>query len=86
LLGAYLVGADRNTLSVPAYARLDARANRTFAWSDKRLTLFLEAINVLGRRNVRYALPSINRRTFEATGLYERMVPRIPSVGVLLEF
>ena len=84
--GAYLLGADRNTLSVPAYARLDARANRTFAWSDKRLTLFLEAINVLGRRNVRYALPSINRRTFEATGLYERMVPRIPSVGVLLEF
>jgi hypothetical protein len=41
---------------------------------------------VLGRRNVRYALPSINRRTFEATGLYERMVPRIPSVGVLIEF
>jgi hypothetical protein len=84
--GAYLVGEDRNTLGVPAYARLDVRANRTFAWDQKRLTLFLEAINVLGRRNVRYALPTINRRTFEATGLYERMVPRIPSVGLLLEF
>ena len=80
------LSAGRNTLRVAPYSRLDARANRTFTWDRKRLTLFLEAINVLGRRNVRYALPSINRRTFEATGLYERMVPRIPSVGVLLEF
>ena len=84
--GAYFVGTERNTVSVPAYSRLDVRANRTFTWDRKRLTLFLEAINVLGRENVRYALPSINRRTFEATGLYDPMVPRIPSIGVLLEF
>ena len=43
-------------------------------------------INVANRDNVRFALPSINRRTFEATGLYERMIPLIPSVGILLEF
>src|SRR5262249_22480144 len=84
--GAYFVGAVRNTLRVPAYERLDVRANRTFTWSHTRLTLFMEGINVLGQQNVRFALPSINRRTFEATNLYEGMVPRIPSVGVLLEF
>ena len=84
--GTYFAGTERNVVTVPAYSRLDIRANRTFTWDRKRLTLFLEAINVLGRENVRFALPSINRRTFEATGLYEPMVPRIPSVGVLLEF
>ena len=64
------------------YSRLDARANRTFTWDRKRLTLFLEAINVYNRTNVRAALPSVNRRTFEATGLFEPMVPLIPSVGI----
>ena len=84
--GAYFVGTARNTVDVPAYARLDVRANRTFTWDRTRLTLFLEAINVTSRRNVRFALPSINRRTFEATDLYEPMLPRIPSMGVLIEF
>ena len=51
-----------------------------------RLTLFLEAINVANRTNTPAALPSINRRTFEATGLFEQMVPLVPSVGILLEF
>jgi len=80
------LSAGRNTLRVAPYSRLDARANRTFTWDRKRLTLFLEAINVYNRTNVRAALPSVNRRTFEATGLFEPMVPLIPSVGILLEF
>jgi len=80
------LSAGRNTLRVAPYSRLDARANRTFTWDRKRLTLFLEAINVYNRTNVRAALPSVNRRTFEATGLFEPMVPLIPSVGLLLEF
>src|SRR2546428_50586 len=84
--GAYFVGTDRNTLRVPTYARLDVRANRTFTWERKRLTLFAEGINLLNRPNVRFSLPAVNRRTFEATGLLDTMVPLIPSVGILLEF
>jgi hypothetical protein len=83
---AYFVGTDRNALRVPMYARLDVRANRTFTWDRKRLTLFVEGINVLNRPNVRFALPSVNRRTFEASELLDTMVPLIPSVGILLEF
>ena len=60
--------------------------NRTFTWNQRRLTLFLEGINVLNQTNVRVQSPAINRRTFEATGLFESMVPIIPSVGILLEF
>jgi hypothetical protein len=84
--GEYFVGTERNTVRVPLYSRLDVRANRTFTWERRRLTLFLEAINVLNRSNVRFALPAIDRRTFQTTGLLETMAPLIPSAGILLEF
>ena len=51
---AFFVGSVRNALRVPAYSRLDLRANRTFNWQTKRLTLFVEVMNVLGRENVRF--------------------------------
>ena len=65
--GRYFLGDlrdSRNELRLPSYARLDLRANRTFTWSSRRLTLFAEVVNVLNRANVRYNPPSINGRTF----------------------
>ena len=50
------------------------------------MTLFVEGINVLNQTNKRFQLPSVNRRTFEATGLFESIVPIIPSIGVLVDF
>jgi hypothetical protein len=85
----YFVGAledGRNTLRVPTYARLDLRANRTFNWERKRLTLFVEVMNVLGRDNVRYEQPGINVRTRQAFGIFSSMIPLVPSAGVLIEF
>ena len=82
----YFVSDQRNTARMPAYARLDLRANRTFDWSRKRLTLFAEVINVLNRDNVRFNPPSISRTTLEARNIFEQMVPVLPSVGVLFEF
>jgi len=84
--GVYYQYSERNTLRIPAYSRLDIRMNRTFTWERRRLTLFVEGINVLNQSNVRYQQPSVNRRTFETTGLYESMVPIIPTVGVLVDF
>lgn len=84
--GAYYQSSERNTLRIPAYSRLDVRVNRTFTWDRRRLTLFVEGINVLNQSNKRYQLPSVNRRTFEATGLFASMVPILPSVGVLVDF
>jgi carboxypeptidase family protein len=83
---AYFVGTERNTVRVPYYSRLDVRMNRTFTWSQKRLTLYLEGINVYNRSNVRFGTPIVDRQTFLATRMFETMVPLIPSVGVLLEF
>jgi hypothetical protein len=84
--GDYFVGSTRNALRVPGYARLDLRANRTFNWQTKRLTLFVEVMNVLGRENVRYEQPGINSRTGQAFGIFSSMIPRVPSAGILLEF
>jgi hypothetical protein len=84
--GSYFVGDERNTLRVPVYSRLDVRMNRTFTWQQIRLTLFLEALNVYDRANVRYAVPNVDNQTFRAMNLFEKMLPIVPSVGILLEF
>ena len=84
--GDYFVIDRRNESRLPVYARLDIRANRTFKWSRKRLTLFAEVINLLNRDNLRFDPPSINPVTRRATGLFETMLPILPSAGVLIEF
>jgi hypothetical protein len=80
------VSASRNELRVPVYARLDVRANRTFNYRSTRLTLFAEVLNTLARDNVRMTSPSVNARTRQVFGLFETMIPLMPSAGILLEF
>jgi hypothetical protein len=82
----YFVTDQRNTARLPAYARLDLRANRTFDWTPRRLTLFVEVLNVLNRENVRFNPPRISTVTREVTRLYDSLVPVVPSAGVLFEF
>jgi len=82
----YFLDDLRNEVRLPSFARLDLRANRTFNWSNRRLTLFVEVINVLDRENVRYHPPSIDGRTFEARRLFESLLPVVPSAGILIEF
>ena len=52
--GQYFVADARNRVRLPTYSRVDLRANRTFNWSRKRLTLFAEVMNVFNRNNVRF--------------------------------
>jgi hypothetical protein len=84
--GSYFVGPERNALRLPAYGRLDLRANRTFTWSRRRLTLFAEVINVLNQDNVRFSPPRVNNTTRQVTRLFDSLVPVIPSAGILFEF
>lgn len=76
---------DRNTLRLPAYARLDVRADRAFNWSGRRLVAFVEVANVLNRTNLRNASYSVDRagRVFETT---ESLMPIVPSGGFVFEF
>jgi hypothetical protein len=82
----YFVGFDRNRSRLAFYSRLDVRVNRTFHLQGKRLTLFAEVLNLLGRENVRFSSPGVNPFTFEAFGLFQTMIPCVPSAGILIEF
>ncbi|HEX7778261.1 MAG TPA: TonB-dependent receptor [Vicinamibacterales bacterium] len=82
----YFLSTERNQLRLPVYSRLDVRANRTFDIGSRRLTLFVEVLNVLAHDNVRASGPGINLRTREVFGLFESMIPFVPSAGVLIEF
>jgi outer membrane receptor protein involved in Fe transport len=84
--GEYFVAAERNDVRLPVYSRVDLRANRTFNWSRKRMTLFAEVMNVFNRDNVRFTPPGVNTRTGRVTNLFESMIPIVPSAGILIEF
>ena len=84
--GQNFIVDERNTLRIPQYSRFDIRANRVFPRRHGRLTLHVELLNALARDNLRVLPPSINRRTFEATGLFESVLPFVPSAGLLIEF
>ena len=82
----FAVSSLRNTLRLPTYSRVDLRANRTFNWSRKRLTLFAEVINLFNRDNVRFNPPSVNSATGRVSNLFESLIPIVPSAGMLIEF
>jgi hypothetical protein len=75
----------RNQVRLPVYARLDVRANRTFTFQRSRLTLFVEVMNLLNRDNLRQVDGSI-RSNLDAVGFVDRLLPRVPSAGLLFEF
>ena len=83
---SYFLSEHRNESRLPAYGRLDLRANRTFSWGRRRLTLFAEVINVLNQDNVRFNPPGINSSTRQVTRLFDSLVPIVPSAGLLIEF
>ena len=83
--GAEYVSSVRNELRLPVYSRLDLRANRAFNWERKRLTLFVEVLNVLGRENMRYEQPGVNVVTLQAFGIFNSMIPEFPPRD-LIEF
>ena len=54
--------AARNVGRLPAYSRLDVRADRTFTYRRSRLTVFAEVVNALNRSNYRAQGASLNRQ------------------------
>lgn len=75
-LPVFVAGPQRNAARLPEYARLDLRVNHAFTFSTRRLTLFVELINVLGRTNV----GSTGGRGVE------KLLPFVPAAGLLIEF
>jgi hypothetical protein len=82
----YFVGDARNQLRLPAYSRLDLRADRTATLGRARLTVFAEVSNVLNRANYRAGEFDVNAVTGRVTDLTEDMLPIVPSLGLRVEF
>ncbi len=82
----YTLSAQRNGLRLPAYSRLDLRADRTFTYRKSRLTLFMEVVNATGHDNYRANSPGINFGTRRVFGPMESLFPLLPVAGVLVEF
>jgi hypothetical protein len=80
------LGSERNQVRLPFYSRLDLRVDRAFTFNRSRLTLFVEVMNLLDHQNGRQSEGSINPVTLRATGFLERLLPRVPSAGLLFEF
>lgn len=72
----YTLGAYRNVARYPGYSRIDARVQRSFIRGQRRLTLFVEALNVFNRDNFGPAGP----------GNAESLFPILPSAGLSVEF
>ena len=80
------LGPDRNLVRLPAYVRLDMRANRTFTLERRRVTLFIELVNVTHRRNLGQRPGHVSGQGFQALNYTEKLLPFLPSAGVLVEF
>jgi len=80
------LGESRNQVRLPWYVRLDLRASRVVSIKGRRLTLFAELVNALGRRNRGLSDGFIRLPGFEAEFYTEKLIPRIPSVGFQISF
>ena len=84
--GRLLVGNERNQVRLPAYSRLDLRADRQLRYVGRPFTVFVEALNVLNRANVGLAEGSVDPVTGEAIGFTDTLLRRRISVGIVFEF
>lgn len=82
----YFLSNQRNTTRLPYYNRIDVRVSKAFLFKKAKLTLTGEVLNLLNRSNVRYAGfdgYGANGRVF---GQLDRVLPILPSAGVVIEF
>jgi hypothetical protein len=84
--GGVFVGTARNEVRMPAYARLDLRADRQLTYFGRRLTVFAELLNALNRANVSLAAGTVDPSTGQAIGFTDALFRRRVSAGVMVEF
>jgi hypothetical protein len=83
--GVLALAATRNEERLPVYSRLDFRINHSFTYTRRRLTLFFEALNVLGRTNLG-PTDGFVRTNGTVSGVTEKLLPFLPSAGFVLDF
>jgi outer membrane receptor protein involved in Fe transport len=76
---------ERNLVRLPRYARLDLRANHTFTFDRRRLTLFVEVVNLTGRENFAADYPRVQPDGHVSNASHS-LFPFLPSAGFMVDF
>jgi hypothetical protein len=84
--GSWFLTDSRNVSRFPSYSRADIRADRVFTLGGTRMTLFAEVVNLFDHTNLGPADPAIRARTLEAVRVTETLLPRVPAIGVMIDF
>lgn len=83
----YFLSESRNTLRLDAYQRTDFRVNKAYVFDRWKLTLYGEVVNAFNRRNFRFeTFNGYDNRTGRAFLTLDRMMPVLPSAGIVFEF
>jgi outer membrane receptor protein involved in Fe transport len=83
----YFLSPDRNLARLPFYSRVDVRVSKAFIFNKWKLTVNGEVLNLLNRNNVRYAgFDFFDASTGRVFGHLDRVLPILPSAGVVIEF
>jgi len=83
----YLVSGTRNRENIDPYHRVDLRVNKSVTRDRWKLTLYAEVINVTNHQNLRLSsFDGVNTRTGQAFLTFERVLPILPSGGIMVEF
>ena len=80
------LATERNLVRLPAYSRVDVRANKAFLFKSWKLTVYGEVLNVLNQENLRYTGFDVYGSGGEVSGKLDRTLPIVPSGGVVIEF
>jgi hypothetical protein len=76
-----------NTVRLPAYARLDLRCDKTWAFKQWKLTLYGEVLNLTNHDNRIYIYSTgVNPNTLQSTIQTQQELPVTPTAGLAFEF
>jgi hypothetical protein len=82
----FFLTEQRNQTRVPFYNRVDVRLSKAFLFKKWKLTLTGEVLNLFNRQNVRYAGFDFYSASGRVAGQLDRVLPILPSAGVVIEF
>jgi outer membrane receptor for ferrienterochelin and colicin len=82
----YFLTDQRNLTRVPDYSRVDVRLSKAFLFKRWKLTVTGEVINLLNTDNVRFAGFDGFAGNGRVFGQLDRLLPILPSAGVVIEF
>ena len=81
------LASGRNLARLPAYSRVDLRANKAFLFEKWKLTLSVELLNVTNHKNLRNPLiDGLNLMTGRVSYRFGETMPALPAVGISIEF